>query len=187
MGTTTSGHPVAARVMSPSARKLCLAVHLTSSVGWIGAALAYLVLAVAGGSDSPETVRGAWLAMELVGWFVVVPLAVLAFLTGLGMGLGTRWGVFRHYWVVISLTLTAISLAVLLLHMPDVSSTADVAREADDQAVIGLGGDVAHPAIGTLVLLVVFVLNLYKPKGMTKYGRRRLEAERRPVTATAKG
>jgi hypothetical protein len=58
--------------------------------------------------------------MELTGWYVIVPLAVAALLTGLVMALGTPWGLFRHYWVLISLVLTILATVVLLLHMPTV-------------------------------------------------------------------
>jgi hypothetical protein len=34
-------------------------------------------------------------------------------------------------------------------------------------------GDLLHPALGLVVLLTVQVLNIYKPSGMTRYGRRR--------------
>ena len=160
--------------MSAGARKFALASHLTFAVGWIGAVLAYLALGVAAeASTSDETVRGAWVAMELTGWYVLVPLASATVLTGLVMALGTRWGLFRHYWVLISFVLTVFAAVVLVLHMPTVSDSADIAREADSARLEGLGGDLAHPGIGLGVLLVIQVLNVYKPTGMTRYGRRR--------------
>ena len=164
--------------VTPAVRRLLLSVHLAVSVGWIGAALAYLVLGVAAGrSDSPETVRGAWVAMELMGWYAVVPLAVAALATGVAVAAGTRWGLFRHYWVIFSLVLTAVATVVLLLHMPSVSSTAEVARTASPAALEELGGDVVHPAIGLAVLVAILVLNVYKPRGLTSYGRRRLAGQ----------
>src|SRR5688500_14595035 len=101
--------------------------------------------------------------MELTGWYVIVPLAVAALVTGLVMSLGTRWGLFRHYWVLFSLVLTSFATAVLLLHMPTVSSMADTARDIDNARLVTLGGDVEHPAIGVVVLVAVLVLNVYKP------------------------
>lgn len=161
-------------ILSPALRRAALAVHVITSVGWIGAAVAYLALGIAAAmSDEPQTIRAAWIAMELTGWVVIVPLGVLAFLTGLVMSLGTAWGLVRHYWVIFAFTLTTVALAVLLLHMPSVTATARVAGTADDATVLQLGGDVLHPALGLLVLIVVAVLNLYKPRGITQYGQRR--------------
>ncbi len=94
-------------ILTPQLRKLVLAVHITCSVGWIGAVVAYLVLGVSAVTSSDAlTVRAAWIAMELTGWFAIVPLALAALLTGLIISLGTAWGLFRHYWVLISLGLT---------------------------------------------------------------------------------
>ncbi|MEX1022335.1 MAG: DUF2269 family protein, partial [Dehalococcoidia bacterium] len=154
--------------MNPAGRRLVLATHLASSVGWIGAALGYLALGItAAATEDVETMRAAWIGMDLIGWLVIVPLAITALLTGIVIALGTPWGLFRHYWVVISLALTAFSVAILILHMPAVRSQADAAREAAPDHVLMLGGDVLHPAVGLAVLFVVMVLNIYKPRGMT--------------------
>jgi hypothetical protein len=165
--------------LSPPLRKLALTVHLTSSVGWIGAVVAYLALgAAAVRSSDTQTIRAAWTAMDLTGWWVIVPLAIAALLTGLVMALGTRWGLFRHYWVIISLGLTLVCTAVLLLHMPTVSAMATFAQTAEIAELRALGGDLVHPGIGLVLLLLVTGLNVYKPEGLTPYGWRRQREER---------
>ena len=160
--------------MGRGLRKFALTIHLISSVGWIGAVLAYLALGVSAvTSQDLQTVRAAWIAMELTGWVIIVPLALAALLTGLVMSLGTPWGLFRHYWVLFTLVLTILSALVSLVHMPTVSAMAGVAREAGSAAEGRLGGDLLHPGLGLLVLLVITVLNVYKPRGMTRYGWRK--------------
>jgi hypothetical protein len=174
-------------IMTPRLRKFALAAHLTFSVGWIGTVVAYLALGVAAvTSQDAQTVRAAWIAMELTGWYVIVPLALASLLTGLVMALGTKWGLFRHYWVLFSLVLTILAMVVLLLHMPDVSVLADVAQEAEGASLDGLGGDLLHPGLGLVVLLVIQVLNVYKPRGMTRYGWRKQQEERRKIRSPAK-
>jgi Predicted integral membrane protein (DUF2269) len=174
--------------MPPGLRKFALATHLTFSTGWIGAVFAYLVLSVAAmTSQDAQTLRAAWIAMELTGWYAIVPLALASLLTGLVMALGTKWGLFRHYWVLISLVLTILATVVLLLHMPDVSLLASVARAAEGASLDGLDkhtyarleeGDLLHPGLGLVVLVVIQVLNVYKPRGMTRYGWRKEEQRR---------
>jgi hypothetical protein len=165
--------------MTPGLRKFALIIHLTSSLGWIGAVVAYLALGVAAvTSQDAQTVRAAWIAMELTGWFVIVPLALAALLTGIVMSLGTPWGLFRHYWVLITFVLTIFSTVILLLHMPTVSALADAAREADGAHLGGHGGDLFHAGAGLLVLLVITVLNVYKPRGLTRYGWRKQREQR---------
>jgi hypothetical protein len=165
--------------MSPGLRKFALTAHLTCSLGWTGAVMAYLALGIAAvTSPDAQTMRAAWIAMEVTGWYVIVPLALAALLTGLVMALGTRWGLFRHYWVLFSLVLTIFATVVLLLHMPDVSVLADVARGADGASLDRLGGDLFHPGLGLVVLLVIQAMNMYKPRGMTPYGLRKQQAQR---------
>src|ERR687893_1345362 len=102
-------------IMTPRLRRFALAAHLTASVGWIGAVAGYIALDVAAAtSQDTQTLRAAYLAMELIVWYVIVPLALASLLSGLVMALGTKWGLFRHYWVLISLLLTVIATAVLL-------------------------------------------------------------------------
>jgi len=165
--------------LSPGLRKLALTLHLTSSVGWIGAVVAYLALGIAAvSSQEAQTVRAAWIGMELTGWSVIVPLALAALITGVALSLGTPWGLFRHYWVVISLLLTIFSTVILLLHMPTVSAMAVMAREPGNIHRGGLGADLFHAGGGLLVLLAVMALNVYKPRGLTPYGWRKQHEQR---------
>lgn len=160
--------------MTPSLRKFALTTHITCSVGWIGGVIAYLTLGVTAViSQDVITIRATWTAMELIGWFALIPLALASLLTGLVMSLGTKWGLFRHYWTLISLVLTVLATVVLVVHMPTVSSLADVAQQVEGTRLGELGGDLLHPGLGLVVLLVIQVLNVYKPRGMTKYGWRK--------------
>ena len=165
--------------MSPAIRKLVLTVHLTTSVGWVGAVIAYLGLGIAAvASSDTETIRAMWTAMDVTGWWVIVPLAIGALVTGVVISLGTRWGLFRHYWTLISLALTVICTLVLVLHMPSVSAMARMARTVEGTDLRMLGGDLFHPGVGLLLLLLVTVLNVYKPEGLTPYGWRKQRVER---------
>jgi hypothetical protein len=164
--------------MRPGLRKFALTTHITLSVGWIGAVVAYLVLVVAAmTSKDAQTLRGTWIAMGLIGWNLIVPLALASLVTGFVMALGTPWGLFRHYWVLISLVLTVFATVVLLKHMQTVSFFAGMAAATDNAAVGalrgGLRGELLHAGVGLLVLLAIEVLNVYKPQGMTPYGRRK--------------
>lgn len=169
--------------MPASLRKFALTAHITFSVGWIGAVAGFLALVVAAmTSENAQTLRAAWIAMELTGWFAIVPLALASLLTGLVMALGTRWGLFRHYWVLISFTLTILATLVLLANMQTVSFFADVAAEPNgDTGRLrgGLWGELLHAGAGLLVLMVIQVLNVYKPRGLTPHGWRKQQEQRR--------
>lgn len=168
-------------MMPARLRKVVLTMHITSSVGWLGAVAAYLALAVAAlASSDADRVRVAWSAMESIGWFVIVPLALASVLIGMVNALGTPWGLFRHYWVLVKFLLTVFATIVLLLHMPSVGYFASIAVETDTSTAGGLWSEVLHAGGGLLVLLVTTVLSVYKPRGLTPYGWRR-EHEPRPL------
>lgn len=168
--------------MTPRLRKFMLTAHVTSSVGLLGAVAGFLVLAIAGlTSQDEQLVRAAYLAMALIARFVIVPLAFTALLIGLVQSLGTKWGLFRHYWVLAKLVLTVLATIVLLLQMELIRYMADVAADttlsgADlYEARISL---VAHAGGGLLVLLMPMALSAYKPRGRTRYGWRKLNERR---------
>jgi hypothetical protein len=163
--------------MAPRLRKFALAAHVTSSVGLLGVIAAFLALAGAGlTSQDAQIVRAAYLAMEMIARSVIVPLAFASLLTGLIQSLGTRRGLFRHYWVLVKLLLTVFATSVLLLKMELISNAARLAggttlSRADLRAPgIEL---VVHAAGGLLILLVPMVLSVYKPPGVTRYGWRK--------------
>ncbi len=167
--------------MNPTARKLLFTTHITVSVGWIGAVLAYLALVITAMTrQSDPFLRGAWIVLELMGWYVIVPVAIAALVTGLGIALATPWGLFRHYWVLSSLFLTVVATAVLLKHMSTVGFFAGIAADAANSEVRSvlrpaLRGELLHAGVGLVVLLAIEALNVFKSRGLTAYGRRRSE------------
>jgi hypothetical protein len=180
--------------MPPSLRKLALAVHLTCSVGWLGAVVAYLALDITvATSRDPQLVRAAWIAMGVVTSSAIVPLALASLLTGLVMSLGTKWGLFRHWWVLISFLLTVFAALVLLSETGLIRRMADLAADpaTSGEALLAQPSTLLHSVGGLLVLLVVQVLNVYKPQGLTPYGWRKQQKERMatgrraPETATS--
>ena len=59
--------------MTPALRRVTFTIHITSSVGWVGAVMAFLALAVIGfASNDDVKVRGAYLLMAPAAWFGLV-------------------------------------------------------------------------------------------------------------------
>ena len=163
--------------MPPGLRKVALTAHVTSSVGWLGAVVAYIALDVAAvTSQDIETVRGAYLAMELTVRYIIAPLALAALLTGIVQALGTPWGLFRHYWVVVKLLLAVFAAVVLLLETRTISYLAEAAASNVDPRE--LPGSLPHSVGGVVVLLMTTILSVFKPRGMTPYGWRKQHVQR---------
>jgi hypothetical protein len=128
------------------------------SVGWLGAV---------------GTVRGVYLVMKPATWLVLVPLALALLLTGLIQALGTPWGLFRHYWVVFKLLINVLATVVLLAYMRTFDSLARVAgNPSSDLDTVRNVSPLLHASLAFVLLLVATILATYKPRGVTRYGRR---------------
>ena len=161
-------------------RNLLLAVHIAVAVGALGTDTILLTLAVTGLiSRDPELIRAAYLAMDLLVSTVLVPLALAALGTGVLLGLGTRWGLVRHWWVLAKLALTLVlaSAAVFVLR-PSLNEAAASTRALPLAELAGAGiGQVAvraatAPALGVLLLTTAVALAVSKPWGRTRFRRR---------------
>jgi uncharacterized membrane protein len=135
-------------------------------------------------SEDAQTVRGVYLVMKPVGWFVLVPLALASLLTGLVQSLGTTWGLFRHYWILFKLLINVFATLVLLMYMQTLDQFARIAAEqtftGEDLSELRSPSPLLHSVLALLLLLVAATLAVFKPRGMTPYGHRKLR-ERRPV------
>lgn len=173
-------------LFSPSVRKMNLAAHVLSSVGWVGALavfLAHSIVSVA--SHDLQLVRAACIAMGLTAWFVILPFSLVSLATGVLQALGTAWGLFRHYWVLVKLLLTLVATAVLLLKLAPIENlaTAAVALSFSTDALPELKVSLlVHSAAGLVVLLVASLLAIYKPIGLTALGIRLAQAEAQAKT-----
>ena len=184
-------------MLTPALRKFALTAHVTASVGWLGAVACFLVLAVVGvRSEDGVTVRAAYVSSDAITWFAIVPFAVASLLTGLVVSLGTPWGLFRHYWVVVKLTLTILATLLLLLHTRPIGFLARAAREMtfSGPEIGRLQIQLVADAVAAVVALLINVtLSVYKPRGVTAYGRRRLahdlgaESDSKPARTEAVG
>ncbi|MHA6781844.1 DUF2269 domain-containing protein [Pseudonocardia saturnea] len=161
--------------MPPRVRKLVLTAHVTVSVGWLGAVVVFLALAVVGLTEqNAATVRGVYLVMEPTAWLVLVPLAGASLLTGIIQSLGSQWGLFRHYWVILKLGINVVSTLVLVTYMNTFATMAAAAADpGTDLDVVRNPSPAIHAGAALVLLLGAAMLSVYKPRGLTRYGWRR--------------
>ena len=158
------------------ARKAALVTHVVASVGGLGAVAAFLALAiVALRARDAATVQALYVALDVMGWAVLVPLSLASFASGLLQSLGTSWGLFRHWWVIAKLVISVVATAVLLLYTSTLRVLGDAAASptlTDDRALLPSSSPVLHSGAAVAVLLVAAALSVYKPKGLTRHGWR---------------
>lgn len=158
-----------------------LLLHVASSVALLGAIACFLVLAITTETTTDEQMlRTAFTAMQILTITIIVPLALVGLVSGIIQALGTSWGLFQHYWVLIKFLVTAFAVTILLIKTQLIAKAAQLASApvlplADLQSA---GAQlVFHSAAGLLVLLVPMALSIYKPKGKTRYGWKKAQKQ----------
>lgn len=173
--------------LSASARKLTLTIHIIAAIGWLGVDLVLFVFALTGlTSDDPTTIALSYQAIEMFAVVLLVPLGLISLATGLLLGWGSKYGVLRYHWVLWKLILNVVLTTLVIFALrPGINEAAERAAGpsetlADrlDQSRVDM---IFPPTVSITALTIATVLAVYKPWGRTKYGQRRLEAERRQV------
>lgn len=145
-------------------RKPLLILHITTTVGALGAALVLTALGIGGlrGAD-PATV---YPAAHLVEAWLVLPLALLALGTGVLMAGLTGRSPVRYWWVAVKLTITALlTLAVFFVLEPGLAAAADAAtgRTAEPLTDAQRTRVAIAPAVAAVLLTVNVALGVYQP------------------------
>jgi uncharacterized membrane protein len=178
MTATVPASSLRSRPISRSWRNLLLSAHIIASVGLLGTDAAVLTLTVAGWRHAdPRTI---YPAAHLIAAWLLLPLAGASVLTGLILGLLTRWGITRYWWVAIKLVLNlaglVLALSVLLPELNAAAHAANALHAARPGATASFGLT-RDTAAASTVLISTVLLAVYKPFGRLP-GRRRVETER---------
>lgn len=160
----TGSAPVRFRLRG-TAYRAALTAHILASVGWFGVAVVVAFCGIAAAvTGDPSLSSALYRVMETAPW-LSIPLGLVAVATGVLLGLGTVFGLVRHWWVVAKI---AIAIAVI------VTDAVVVGRLAHDAVLTGTAGlqlygsTIAH----VVVLTVATILSVFKPRGRTPRGRR---------------
>ena len=141
-----------------------------TSVGWLGAALAMMTLALRGLlSPDPALRVGAYETMHFFDLAVNAPLSVSMLTTGILCSVLTPWGLIRHWWVLVKLALSAgLLLSVPFLSAPRLRTLSRTIPTETEPS--GAAGEVLAISItGVTVLTVITVVSVFKPWGRTRW------------------
>jgi hypothetical protein len=161
--------------LGPGARKSVLVLHIASAGAWLGVDVVMGVLIfTALASDDPATRALCFRALELVAVGPLLACGLLSLLTGAVLGLGSRYGLLRYWWVAGKLGLNLVLTALVLVALaPEVAAHADQARQfqAGLPAPLEVGQLIFPPIVSPTALLVAVVLAVFKPWGRIRQGR----------------
>ena len=147
----------------------------TTSVGLLGAVGSFLLLSIIGiVSSNVQLVQSSYFLLMPLTAYLILPLVVASLLIGIISSLGTPWGLVRYYWVAAKLLLTAVILIVLLLQMNAIAELSAIAatRIVTDTDMGLRIRIIVHAGGGLGVLLLIMILSLWKPKGVTPFSQR---------------
>jgi hypothetical protein len=165
------------RRMSRRRRKLVLTLHVITSVGWLGAAMAMTILLVAGlVTHNPALRHSAFAFMHVYDLAIMIPLGYLALVTGVLLSVGTNWGLLRHWWIVTKLVLTVVVLLFAGVFTSGWVLEA-VARTAENpMADLGVLAVqlIANVAAFNVVFWTNATISVFKPWGLTPRGHHKL-------------
>lgn len=152
--------------MRPRTRKAVLVAHVITSMALLGQVWVNTVLALtAMGTADRVAARVAYGFLQLFVPTSAAPLSVLALISGILLSLGTKWGVFRYYWVVAKLALLIATVVTgIVIQQPLIAELLATA----EQAVRPAGTpwqQLAAIGLQIVLLTAATVLSVYKPGG----------------------
>ncbi len=165
--------------LTPAARKALLVLHAICGIGWMGVDIALLVLLItARTTNDAALVVSGFNAIRMIVPIAVPPLSLGILVTGLILGLGTRWGLVRYWWVLVKLLLSLVMTVLVFVSLvPAVNSIAVLSATT-------ISADAVRASLGTLPTMLLFppvvsflmlgaaaILSIFKPWRRTPWSR----------------
>ena len=154
-------------------RKAVLLVHILSAGSWIGVDVTMAVLVfTARVTDDPATAALCYRALRLFAVWPMVGSGIVCLASGILLGLGTKYGLLRYWWVAVKLVINvALCTLILLALRPSVLDVAAYGTATADQNTATAAGSLIFPAIvSPTALLIAMVLSVFKPWGRIRSG-----------------
>jgi uncharacterized membrane protein len=149
-------------------RKVVLLIHIAAAGVWLGLDVAMAVLIFgAMTTDDRSTAAAAWQVLELVTVWPMFTAGVLSLASGVVLGLGSRYGLVRYWWVLVKLVLNVVLCGLVLLALRGgVQEAAEAGRAMAAGAPAFRSDDLIYPPIvSPTALTLAFILSVFKPWG----------------------
>jgi hypothetical protein len=151
------------------ARKGMLIAHLLSAGIWIGVDLLVAVFVLVGWFSDDAGLRSV--AYQALGSFVLWPMLVSALVclaTGVVLGLGSKYGLVRYWWVAVKLVLNLVlAVLIIVLLRPGMDEVVAYGRSvgAGEPTAFDASGLFFPPAVSLSALTFATILSVAKPWG----------------------
>jgi len=150
-------------------RKTVLLLHIVAGGTWFGLDVAMAVLVFTAINTESDAVRAHTLqSLQLITVWPMFSAAMLSLITGILLGLGSKYGLVRYWWVASKLVLNLL-LATLIV----TALRGEVANAAGLGGELALGADldwnftnrIYPPIVSPTALTIAFLLAVFKPWG----------------------
>ncbi|MEQ7123766.1 hypothetical protein ABN034_04525 [Actinopolymorpha sp. B11F2] len=172
---TPTGHRARPRRLGARTRKAFLLIHIASAGAWIGIDVVMAVLVFTGFlTDDRDTAAIAFQALELTTVWPLLTTGLICLVSGVVLGLGTKYGLVTYWWVAIKLVLNIVLTALVLLSLRGgVADVAEYGRQLAEGSGAGSPAtDMLYPPIvSPTALMVALLLAVYKPWGLIRKRR----------------
>lgn len=99
--------------LAPRTRKAVTVLHVIASVALLGQVWVNVVVAmIAMWTPDPDATRFAYTLLQAFVFSSAIPLTLLSLLSGVVLGLGTKWGLLRFRWVSAKLVLLVLTVLI---------------------------------------------------------------------------
>jgi uncharacterized membrane protein len=150
-------------------RKTVLLVHIVGGGTWFGLDVAMAVLVfTAIATPDPATRAHALQSLALIAVWPMLTAALASLITGVLLGLGSRYGLVRYWWVAIKLVLNLTLTALIVFSLRgEINEIAGVGRllAAGQPADWDYADMLFPPIVSPTALTIAFILSIFKPWG----------------------
>ena len=163
------------RRLTRTERKVLVTLHVALSVGWLGASMVMLTLAIAARVSQPGgQARSAYWAMHLLADVLLIPLSLCVLLIGVAVAAISPWGLLRYRWVLAKLIATCVAVTLSLLALPVMTG---IAYQDATQHALAAERDagtrlIIASSVSVALYLSLTAISILKPWGPTARVRR---------------
>ena len=157
------------RRLGITTRRGVLIIHIASAGAWLGIDLVmavFIFTAMLTGDDKIKAL--SYQALELFAVWPLLVTGLICLISGVILGLGSKWGLVRYWWVATKLALNVILTGLVLIALrPQVMESAEQARRwlAGEPATLEIGDLIYPPIVSPTALMIAMALSVIKPWG----------------------
>lgn len=94
------------KTLNVTGLKVLKVIHLACAIMWMGGAISMMILLLNMPEDNASEMHAFSMTLKLVDDYLIIIGANGCLLTGIIYGIFTKWGFFRHHWIIVKWILT---------------------------------------------------------------------------------